>query len=61
MELPLSYLLWLAVADNCQDDQISVLASYDGASGVSVSQMQEQENHLMVVERLIALSIAAPT
>jgi len=60
MELRRFHQLGWDVADDCQDDQVSVLTSYDDASGVSVSQMQEQENHLMVAERMIALSIAVP-
>ncbi len=41
MELRRFHQLGWDVADNCQDDQVSVLVSYDDASGVSVSQMQE--------------------
>ena len=61
MELRRSHQLGWDVADDCQDDQVSVLASYDDASGVSASQTQEQENHLMMAEKLIAPSIDAPT
>ena len=49
------------VADDCQDDRVPVLVSYDDASGASASQIQEQEDHLMVAEKLLAPSIAAPT